>query len=247
MDLGISGKLALVCGSSAGLGYACAAALAAEGARVVLTGRDQNRLSVAVTRLAQTSGFEPQSVCCDVSTAAGRETLIAACPNPDILVNNAGGPAKKDFRELSDADWQSALNANFLSAVELIRAYIDPMIERGWGRIVNITAVASVMPVEQMERSMSARLALTGYVAGVARQVAATGVTINNILPGMFATDRVNSLGALATELIGQVPMKRAGDPREFGEMCAFVCSERAAYLTAQNILLDGGLARFTL
>lgn len=213
----------------------------------MLTGRDQNRLSAAVTRLAQTSGVEPQSVCCDVSTAAGRETLIAACPNVDILVNNAGGPAKKDFRDLSDADWQSALNANFLSAVELIRAYIDPMIERGWGRIVNITAVASVMPVEQMERSMSARLALTGYVAGVARQVAATGVTINNILPGMFATDRVNSLGTLATELIGQVPMKRAGDPREFGEMCAFICSERAAYLTAQNILLDGGLARFTL
>jgi len=183
----------------------------------------------------------------DISTEVGRERALAACPEPDILVNNAGGPPGGDFRDLTLDQWSSALDANFLSAVELIRATVDGMTKRGFGRIVNVTSLTVRMPVPQLDLSNAARLALTGYVAGVARQIAPQGVTINNLLPGTMATERIQALGETAQKLIARVPMGRAGRPEEFGAACAFLCSAQAGYITGQNILIDGGLCAFTV
>jgi 3-oxoacyl-[acyl-carrier protein] reductase len=247
MDLGIAGRHALVCGASRGLGFACAAALAQEGAHVTLVSRSRGALSTAAERIWLETGRLPQIAEADIATEAGRKSALATCPAPDILVTNAGGPPAGDFRKLTHADWSAALEANFLSAVELIRLTVDGMAERGFGRIVNVTSLTVRSPVQQLDLSNAARLALTGYVAGVARQIAPRSVTINNLLPGTIATERIRDLGETAERLIAKVPMGRAGRPEEFGAMCAFLCSKHAAYITAQNILVDGGLCSFTV
>ncbi|SMF12931.1 3-oxoacyl-[acyl-carrier protein] reductase [Tistlia consotensis] len=247
MDLGIAGRRALVCGASQGLGYACAEALAAEGVAVTLVSRSEERLAAAAARLAESTGRRPAFVVADLSEAAGRAAALAALPDPDILVTNAGGPPSLDFRALGPAHWTAALETNFLAAAELIRATVDAMIGRRFGRIVNVTSLTVRMPVQRLDLSTVPRLALTGYVAGVARQVAPEGVTINNLLPGTIATERIRALGATAEALIARVPMGRAGTPEEFGAACAFLCSRQAAYVTGQNLLVDGGLCPVTV
>lgn len=248
MDFGIAGKTALVCGSSAGLGFACATALAAEGVGVVMVARNARNLEAAAARLrAEAGGGDAVVVAADVASAAGRALVIKACPRPDILVTNAGGPARKDFRALTLADWQEAMDANFLATVEMIRMVVEGMMTRGWGRIVNITSMTARMPVAEMDRSTAARLAVVGYVAGVARQVAPRGVTINNLLPGTFATERLRQTGPTGAGLAERVPVGRTGDPAEFGAACAFLCSRQAAYITGQNLLIDGGLTNITI
>jgi 3-oxoacyl-[acyl-carrier protein] reductase len=247
MDFGIAGRKALVCGASRGLGFACAEALGREGVAVTLVSRDPDALAAAAGRLARHGSTPPRVVVADIATEPGRTAALAACPEPDILVTNAGGPPSKDFRALTPADWSAALAANFFSAVELIRGTIDGMAGRGFGRIVNVTSLTVRMPVQQLDLSNAPRLALTGYVAGVARQMAPHNVTINNLLPGTIATERLRELGATADRLIARVPMGRAGRPEEFGAACAFLCSVQAAYITAQNLLVDGGLCPFTV
>lgn len=242
MDLGIAGRKAVVCGASQGLGYACALALAEEGVDVTLVSRNGAKLQAAAARLEAATGRRARILAADLSRPDGRDAVLADCADPDILVTNAGGPPGGDFRQLTDAQWQEALQTNFLGAVQLIRGTVDGMAARGFGRIVNITSVTVRMPVARLDLSTSTRLALTGYVAGVAREIAATGVTINNLLPGTIATERIRELGATAQQLIDRVPMKRAGLPEEFGAACAFLCSRQAAFITGQNLLLDGGL-----
>jgi 3-oxoacyl-[acyl-carrier protein] reductase len=241
MDFGIAGRTALVCGASRGLGFACAAALAREGVAVTLVARNHDALVAAAARIAHDTGTTPAVAAADVATEAGRKAALAACPEPDILVTNAGGPPGRDFRTLTLADWSAALAMNFLSAVELTRATIDGMAARSFGRIVNITSLTVRLPVQQLDLSNATRL------AGVARQVAPQNVTVNNLLPGTIATERLRELGATADGLIAKVPMGRAGLPEEFGAACAFLCSAQAAYITAQNLLVDGGLCPFTV
>lgn len=247
MDLGIQGRTALVCGASRGLGMACAQALAAEGVRITLVARNAKTLEQAASRIGGSTGTKPAFVAADVATQSGREGIRDSMAEADILVTNAGGPPTKDFTELSIGDWEAALHANFLAAVEMIRTYVPGMRQRGFGRIVNITSMTVRMPIESLDLSTSARMALTGYVAGVARQVARDGVTINNLLPGTVMTDRIAELGATADVLVARVPMGRAGKPEEFGAACAFLCSEQAAFITGQNLLLDGGLCAVTV
>ncbi|HLI11858.1 MAG TPA: SDR family oxidoreductase [Alphaproteobacteria bacterium] len=247
MDLGIAGRRALVCGASRGLGFACAAALAREGVAVTLVSRSKEALAAAAARIAAETGAAPRFVVADIAAAAGREAALAASPEIDILITNAGGPPSMDFRKLTAAHWSAAIETNFLSAVEMIRASVDGMAQRGFGRIVNVTSMTVRSPVPQLDLSNATRLALTGYVAGVARQVAPQNVTINNLLPGTIATERIRELGATAEKLIAKVPMGRAGLPEEFGAVCAFLCSRHAAYITGQNLLIDGGLCAFTV
>jgi 3-oxoacyl-[acyl-carrier protein] reductase len=253
MDLGIAGRTALVCGSSAGLGRACATALAAAGVHVYVNGRTAEALYVAAREIAIETGGEVRAVVADVVTAAGRAALLDACPAPDILVNNAAGPKPGDFREWDEAAWGDALSANMVAPIMLLRAVVGPMMERRWGRIINITSAAVKAPLPMLGLSNGARSGLTGFVAGVAREVAGHGVTINNLLPGHFATDRLRSyVGVLAQkqgitldQAMGRIeagiPAGRIGDPAEFGKACAFLASVHAAYITGQNLLLDGG------
>ncbi|QCI64684.1 SDR family oxidoreductase [Phreatobacter stygius] len=247
MDLGIAGRRALVCGASRGLGFACAEALAGEGVHVVLAARDTPRLLEAAARIEAATGERPAIVAADLATVDGRLGALAACPEPDILVTNGGGPPAKDFRALTLEDWSRALDANFLAAAELIRMTVDGMAGRGFGRIVNITSMTVRVPVERLDLSTAARLALTGYAASVCRQVAVRNVTINNLLPGTILTERIKDLGAMAERLIARVPAGRAGDPREFGEACAFLCGARSGFITGQNLLVDGGLCALTV
>src|SRR6516225_3399456 len=247
MDLGIAGRRALVCGASQGLGYACALALAQEGASVTLVSRRRSALEEAASTIEKAVGRRPDIIACDLATAEGLRAAMAESAPPDILVTNAGGPPAKDFRELSAADWDLALRTNFLSSAELIRASVDAMIARGFGRIVNITSMTVRVPVERLDLSTSTRLALTGYVAGVSRQVARHNVTINNLLPGTVMTERITALGEVAKGLIEKVPAGRGGLPEEFGAACAFLCSTRASYITGQNLLVDGGLCAVTV
>ncbi len=254
MDLGISGRKAIVCGSSRGLGRACALALAKEGVNVVLAARTEARLEQTADEIRTATGADVDAVVADVTTDAGRAALLAACPAPDILVNNAGGPPPGDFRDWRRDDWFDAVNANMYSAIDMIRRCLDGMIERRFGRIVNITSVAVKLPQSELGLSNGARAGLTGFVAGIAHEPAKHNVTINNLLPGYFATDRLKSLFAKRAEAAGEdadaffaasfanTPAGRPGDPDEFGATCAFLCSEHAAYLTAQNVLVDGGL-----
>jgi len=247
MDLKIKGRSAIVCASSEGLGFASANALAQAGCKVIMNGRRADVLNAAAARIRSETGATVQTVVADVSTAEGRNALIAACPDPDILVNNAGGPPKKDFRELTRDDWLRALEANLLSAVSLITHYVDGMIARRFGRIVNVTSMTSVRPIINLDLSNATRLALTGFVAGVSRQVAAHNVTINNLLPGSFATARARALAPEIDKIMATIPAGRMGDPVEFGETCAFLCSGSAGYITGQNILIDGGFSMNTL
>lgn len=256
MDLGIQGRKALVCGASKGLGRACAEALLREGVHVTLVARDAAVLEAAraaMERTAQESGGSVQAVACDITTAKGREKALKACPAPDILVNNAGGPPVGGFRDFEPDDWRRALENNMLSPIELIRATVDGMMKRGFGRIVNITSSSVKAPIHGLDLSGGARSGLTGFVAGLARETVSHNVTVNNLLPGAFATDRLMRMfddvargqGTQASSLVASskrsIPAQRFGDPQEFGAYCAFLCSVHAGYITGQNLLIDGG------
>lgn len=259
MDLGIAGRRALVSAASKGLGKACAAALAREGVDLVIVARTAGPLEKAATEIRKATGVKVTTVAADIATEAGRAAALAACPDPDILVTNAGGPPPGDFRQWSREDWLKAIDANMLTPIALIRAVIDGMIERRFGRIVNITSSAVKMPIPTLGLSNGARAGLTGFVAGLARQVASANVTINNLLPGSFATDRLKDNFKFQAEQAGRSfeeewqrrqgenPARRFGDPEEFGAVCAFVCGAQAGYITGQNLLIDGGAYPGTL
>jgi 3-oxoacyl-[acyl-carrier protein] reductase len=253
MDLGISGRTAVICASSRGLGRACADALADAGANIILNGRDPTALAQAVDEIKQRFGVQVTGVEADATTEAGRARLVEACPNPDILINNAGGPPPGDWRSFDASAWHAAIDSNMLAAVFLIKAYADGMAERGFGRIVNITSALTKMPAEVISLSVAARLGLTGFVKGIASSFIGQGVTINNLLPEQFETARLRkNLAFIASKKgiseedevrtqIESSPAKRFGRPEEFGATCAFLCSSQAGYMTGQNILLDGG------
>ena len=259
MDLGLAGKTAIVCASSKGLGKGCAMSLAREGANVVMNGRTPEVLAQAVAEVQSEARGELRSVCCDITTAEGRSQVLAVCPEPDMLVTNAGGPPPGDFRDWGTDAWCAALNANMLTPIELIRATVDGMMARGFGRIVNITSSAVKAPISTLGLSNGARAGLTGFLAGLARQVAGSGVTINNILPGAFDTDRLRSGLRFAAARSGRsyddlyetrkedIPARRYGDPAEFGELCAYLCSRQAGYIVGQNFVIDGGAYPGTL
>jgi 3-oxoacyl-[acyl-carrier protein] reductase len=254
MDLGIAGKWALVCAASKGLGKGCAAALAKEGVNVVITARGAEALAATAAELQALGGGEVRSVAGDITSEAGRAAALAACPQVDILVNNAGGPPPGDFREWDRDAWIKAIDANMLTPIALMRATVDAMAERGFGRVVNITSGAVKAPIDVLGLSNGARSGLTGFVAGLARsKIAARGVTINGLLPGVFDTDRVRSMAATTAQRDGRsveavidarkrgVPAQRLGTAAEFGAICAFLCSVHAGYITGQNVLADGG------
>jgi 3-oxoacyl-[acyl-carrier protein] reductase len=255
MDLGIAGKWALVCGASKGLGLGCAKALAAEGAHVLIVARGSEALQAATETLNQCGGgAEVRSVAADITTEAGRAAVFALRKDFDIVVTNAGGPPPGDFRDWDRDAWIKAIDANMLTPIELIKATVDGMASRGFGRIVNITSSAVKAPIDILGLSNGARSGLTGFVAGVSRsKLAAQGVTINNLLPGVFATDRLKVTMKGAAERTGQsldavmearrksIPAQRFGNADEFGAICAFLCSVQAAYMTGQNVLADGG------
>ncbi|TKC83185.1 SDR family oxidoreductase [Trinickia terrae] len=253
MDMGIAGRTALVCAASKGLGRGCAEALAAEGVKLVICARTAETLEATAAEIRAKTGAEVTAIACDVTTEAGRAAVLAACPQPDILVNNAGGPPPGDFRKFTHDDWIKALEANMLSPIALIQATIDGMIERGFGRVVNITSSAVKAPIDVLGLSNGARSGLTGFVAGVARKVAVHNVTINNLLPGLFDTDRIGatvaaqakagniSVEEARSQRVKSIPAGRFGTRDEFGAACAFLCSVHAGYITGQNWLIDGG------
>ncbi|MHA1569796.1 MAG: SDR family oxidoreductase [Alphaproteobacteria bacterium] len=253
MDIGISGRTALVCAASKGLGKACAQALAREGAAVVIVARTPEPLRAAAAEIAAETGADVQAVAADIATAEGRALALAACPAPDILVNNCGGPPAGDFRDWERADWIAALDANMLAPIEMIKATVDSMIARRFGRIVNITSMSVKLPIPALGLSNGARAGLTGFVAGLARQTVAHNVTVNNLLPGPFATDRLReNIRAVArmtnrgedeeeAARLAAVPAGRFGLPAEFGDACAYLCSAQAGFVTGHNLLIDGG------
>ena len=252
MDFGIRGRNALVCGASKGLGRGCAEALAAEGVNVTLVARTAGPLDEAAADIRRKSGVTVTAVACDITTPEGRAKALAACPQPDILINNAGGPPPGDFRNWTREDWIAALDANMLTPIELIKATVDGMIARRFGRIINITSSSVKAPIEVLGLSNGARSGLTGFVAGLARKTVSHNVTINNLLPGQFDTDRLRAnfahtagkdgdAGAVAERRRQQIPAGRFGTADEFGAACAFLCSAHAGYLTGQNLLIDGG------
>jgi len=263
MDLGIAGRTAIVCASSKGLGKGCAAALAEAGCRVIINGRDPGSLEVTRAELAARAdlaglGGEVIGVAADVGTAEGRAALLAAAGTLDILVNNNAGPPFRDFREISDEAMLAGVNANMLTPIALVRAVIDGMAERGFGRIVNITSSSVKAPLAGLDLSSGARAGLTAFVAGIARTVADRNVTINSILPGSFDTDRLRGgfertarsegidIETARQRSAARIPAKRFGTPEEFGALCAFLCSAQASYITGQSILIDGGLVNST-
>ena len=259
MDLGLSGRTALVCAASRGLGRACAEALAREGVDLVIVARTAADIEATATAIATETDSWVTPVAADITTEAGRAAALAACPAPDILVTNAGGPPPGDFRDWTRADWVAALDANMLTPIELIKATVDGMMARGFGRIVNITSAAVKAPIPHLGLSNGARSGLTGFVAGLARQTVAHNVTINNLLPGPFETDRLRGNFAAAAAREGvppeevrarrqqENPARRFGDPAEFGTACAFLCGAGAGYITGQNLVLDGGAYPGTL
>ncbi len=258
MDLGITGRRALVCAASKGLGRACAMALAREGVAVTITARTAEALERTAADIRAAAGVAVTAVAGDITTAAGRAAALAACPDPDILVNNAGGPPPGDFRDWEREQWMRALDANMLTPILLIRAVIDGMIARRFGRIVNITSAAVLSPIPRLGLSNGARTGLTGFVAGLSRQVARHNVAINNLLPGAFLTDRLRSNAAADATATGRevdaviaeraqgTPAGRVGDPAEFGAACAFLCGAQAGYIVGHNLLIDGGAANAT-
>jgi 3-oxoacyl-[acyl-carrier protein] reductase len=253
MDLGISGRTAIVCAGSKGLGRGCAMALAENGVDLVLNGRGTEALEATAAVIRRATGVRVATVAADITAEAGRAAVLAAAPAPDILVNNAGGPPPGDFRDWDEADWLNALRANMLTPIALIKATVDGMAARGFGRVVNITSSAVKAPIDTLGLSNGARSGLTGFVAGTARAVAGTGVTINNLLPGRFATDRLwsnlddvasrtgQSRDAVEANAVKAIPAGRFGEPAEFGAYCAFLCSVHAGFVTGQNVLIDGG------
>src|SRR5262245_56055920 len=253
MDLGIAGRKAIVCASSRGLGRACAQALAQAGCEVVINGLDAARLDATAAELRKASGAKITAVRGDVATAEGQAALFAACPEPDILVNNNAGPPPREFRELTRPQILDGVVANMVVAIELMQRAVVPMMARRFGRIVNITSGTVKLPQAGLDLSSGARGGLSIFVAGVARQVADKNVTINNLLPGAFETDRLKTvLGGAAkrrnityeqakAERIASIPAKRLGEMAEFGATCAFLCSAHAGFITGQNLLIDGG------
>jgi 3-oxoacyl-[acyl-carrier protein] reductase len=253
MDLGIAGRRALVCAASKGLGRGCAEALSAAGVAVTIVARTETTLREAAEAIGRRTGHPVHWVATDITTPEGRAAALSACPDPDILVNNAGGPPPGDFREWDRAAWIRALDANMLTPIELIKATVDPMIKRRFGRIVNITSAAVKSPIEFLGLSNGARSGLTGFIAGLARKVSRHNVTINNLLPGPFETDRLRTTFAMRAKAAGESfeaalaaakaanPAGRFGTPEEFGAACAFLCSVHAGFIVGQNLLLDGG------
>jgi 3-oxoacyl-[acyl-carrier protein] reductase len=253
LDLGLNGRRALVCASSAGLGLGCATALAAEGVDVVMNGRDALRLDRAAQALRERYEVDIATVVADVATEEGRAALLGACPRPDILVTNAGGPPLGDFREWDRDDWVEALDRLMIAPILLMRGVVDHMVAQRFGRVVNVSSVAVRMPALDRGLTNGAKGGLTGFVSGLARQLAEHGVTINNILPGLCATDRGREAirqraerrgepaEAYEKTMLADIPARRMGDPQEFGRLCAFLCSAHTGYITRQNILFDGG------
>ena len=251
--MGIAGRKALVCGASAGLGFACAQALAREGVELVIAARTESTLREAATALQAAATAPVHWVVADVTTEEGRARIFAAHPDVDILVTNAGGPAPGDFRTWGRDTWISALDANMLAPIELIKATVDGMIARKFGRVVNITSGAVKMPIPELGLSNGARTGLTGFVAGLSRQTVAHNVTINGLLPGPFDTDRLRGNFIFNAKKLGKTveelaktraeanPAKRFGTIEEFGAACAFLCSVHAGFITGQNLLMDGG------
>ncbi len=259
MDLGISGKRALVCASSKGLGRGCAEALAEAGVNLVLNARGAETLEATAAEIRETYGVDVVTVAADISTADGQAKVLKAAGQIDILVNNAGGPPPGMWTDWDRDDFIAALDANMLAPIALMKALMPAMMERGWGRVINITSQSVKAPIAQLGLSNSARTGLTGYVAGTARQVASKGVTINNLLPGIHATDRAEALDGNVVKAKGismeearaqraaTIPAGRYGTRQEFGQACAFLCSVHAGFIVGQNLLLDGGATNATI
>jgi 3-oxoacyl-[acyl-carrier protein] reductase len=256
MDLGIAGRTAIICASSRGLGRACAIALAEAGCSVIINGRNEEKLAATAHEIREKTGVTVTAIAGDVSSRDIQDKILAACPAPDILVNNNGGPPPTDFRKLDRSSILEGVAQNMVTPIELVQRVIDGMVERRFGRIINITSASVLTPITGLDLSSGARAGLTSFLAGVARDVAHANVTINSILPGMFDTDRIRgniermaTLKNLDTETIRQerinsVPAKRFGEAEEFGKVAAFLASAHAGYITGQNILIDGGAFR---
>ena len=253
MDMGIKGKKAIVCASSRGLGKGCAEALASEGVNLVINGRNKEVLSSTARELREKYEVNVIEFCADITSKEQQNELIEICPNPDILVNNAGGPPPGDFRDWNRDDWMNACIANMFTPIELIKAYVDGMQDRKFGRIINITSSSVKAPIDILGLSNGARSGLTGFVAGIARKTIINNVTINSILPGPFDTDRLRNSFKFVSDKTGKSveevrearaaenPSGRFGTPKEFGVACAYLCSSHAGYITGQNLLIDGG------
>ena len=259
MDMGIKGRKAIVCAASKGLGRGCAEALAAEGVDLVICSRTKAEIERTAGEIADKHGVKVTPVACDITTEEGRAKVLAACPEPDILVNNAGGPPPGDFKDFASDDWRKAVEGNMITPLALIHATVYGMMERGFGRIINITSFSVKAPIPTLELSNGARAGLTGAVAALSRKVASKNVTINNMLPGPFDTDRLrNTSKAIATKTgktaeevqaarAAENPTGRFGTTEEFGAACAFLSSRYAGYITGQNIVLDGGALNATI
>jgi 3-oxoacyl-[acyl-carrier protein] reductase len=259
MDLGIRGRKAIVCAASKGLGRGVAEALAAEGVELTICARTKDAIEATAAEIAAKYGVRVTPVACDITTEEGRAAVLAACPEPDILVNNAGGPPPGDFKNFSLEDWRKAVEGNMITPIALIHATVYGMMERGFGRIVNITSASVKGPIPTLELSNGARAGLTGAVAALARRVIKKGVVINNLLPGPFETDRLRSTTRGIAEKTGQSfeeihakrraesPAGRFGTTEEFGAACAFLCSQHAGYITGQNLVMDAGGINVTI
>lgn len=253
MDLGIKGRKAIVCAASKGLGRGCAEALARDGVDLVICARNAETLSVTAREIAEATGVSVTPIACDITSEAGRALVLEACPSPDILVNNAGGPPPGDFKDFALGDWRQAVENNMITPIALIHATVYGMMDRGFGRIVNITSASVKNPIPTLELSNGARCGLTGGIASLARKVAKSNVTINGVLPGLHDTDRIRqtlegrakSEGITteqAAEKVGEtIPAGRMGVAGDFGAVCAFLCSDQAGFITGQNIMVDGG------
>ena len=254
MDLGIAGRTAIVCAASKGLGRATAMQLAKEGVNVVISARTKADLEATADEIRKAANVRVEAVACDVTTDEGRAMILKACPNPDIVINNAGGPPPGDFKDFSLDDWRKAVEWNMITPIALIKSTVYGMMDRKWGRILNITSQSVKAPIASLELSNGARAGLTGAIAVIARRAVRHNVTINNILPGPFETDRLRGSTIKAAEQQGipvekamemrkaGVPAGRFGQPEEFGAAAAFMCSGHAGFITGQNLLLDGGI-----
>ena len=253
MELGIKGRKAIVCAASKGLGRGCAEALAREGVELTICARTAEPLEAAAAEIRQATGARVTAIACDITTEAGRKAVLAACPKPDIVITNAGGPPPGDFKNFSLDDWRAAVEGNMITPIALIHATVYGMVERGFGRILNITSATVKAPIANLELSNGARCGLTGAVAIIARTVARHNVTLNGLRPGPFDTDRLRGTTRKMAEALGQdyeavnkerkaaVPAGRYGTPAEFGAVAAFLCSQHAGFITGQNMLIDGG------